>query len=98
MTGSVYTRYKSHPLVNLGFKPTFTMPLLRKDFDLGLSEASELEVPMPLTAAAQLVTGAIGVGHIGEDFAALILEQARNSDITREAQNVPMDDGLSPHA
>lgn len=97
--GSTYTRYKSPAMVNLDFTPTFTMPLLRKDFDLGLSAARDLEVPMPLAAAtAQLVASAIGAGHVKEDFAALILEQARNSGITLEAQNVPVDDGLSPHA
>ncbi|WP_411122773.1 NAD(P)-dependent oxidoreductase [Streptomyces sp. x-19] len=97
--GSLYTRYKSPALVNLDFTPTFTMPLLRKDFDLGLSAARELEVPMPLAAAtAQLIAGAIGAGHVEEDFAALILEQARNSGITLEAQDIPVDDGLSPHA
>ncbi|MFG2525873.1 NAD(P)-dependent oxidoreductase [Streptomyces sp. NPDC048527] len=95
--GSVFTRYKSPALVNLDFTPTFTMPLLRKDFDLGLSAGRELEVPMPLAAAtAQLVAAAIGAGHVEEDFASLILEQARNSGITLEAQNVPVDDGLSP--
>jgi 3-hydroxyisobutyrate dehydrogenase-like beta-hydroxyacid dehydrogenase len=97
--GSVFSRYKSPALVNLDFKPTFTMPLLRKDFDLGLSAARELEVPMPLAAAtAQLVAGAIGAGHVEEDFATLILEQARNSGITLEAQNVPVDDGLTQQA
>lgn len=94
--GSVFTRYKSPALVNLDFKPTLTMPLLRKDFDLGLSAARELQVPMPLAATtAQLVASAIGAGHIEVDFAALILEQARNSGITLEGENVPMDDGLS---
>jgi 3-hydroxyisobutyrate dehydrogenase-like beta-hydroxyacid dehydrogenase len=97
--GSVFTRYKSPALVNLDFKPTFTMPLLRKDFDLGLSAARELEVPMPLAAAtAQLIAGAIGAGHVEEDFATLILEQARNSGLTLQAENVPVDDGLSPQA
>ncbi|MFB6946076.1 NAD(P)-dependent oxidoreductase [Streptomyces sp. NPDC060286] len=97
--GSVYTRYKSPALVNLDFTPTFTMPLLSKDFDLGLSASRELGVPMPLAATtAQLVAGAIGAGHVEEDFAALILEQARNSGITLNPQNVPVDDGLSPQA
>lgn len=97
MLGSDYTRYKSPALVNLDFTPTFTMPLLRKDLDLGLSAARDLEVPMPLAAAtAQLVAGAIGAGHVEEDFATLILEQARNSGITLTPQNVPVDDGLSP--
>jgi hypothetical protein len=54
---------------------------------------------MPLAAAtAQLIAGAIGAGHVEEDFATLILEQARNSGLTLEAENVPVDDGLSPQA
>ncbi|MEU0038131.1 NAD(P)-dependent oxidoreductase [Streptomyces sp. NPDC006333] len=95
--GSAYTRYKSPALVNLDFTPTFTMPLLRKDLELGLAAARELEVPMPLAAAtAQLVASAVGAGHVDEDFAALILEQARNSGITLEPEDVSVDDGLSP--
>jgi 3-hydroxyisobutyrate dehydrogenase-like beta-hydroxyacid dehydrogenase len=93
--GSAFTRYKSPALVNLDFKPTFTNVLLRKDFDLGLGAARELEVPMPLAAAvAQLVAGAIGAGHVDEDFASLLLEQARHSGITLEPENVTVDDGL----
>ncbi|MFJ5272718.1 NAD(P)-dependent oxidoreductase [Streptomyces sp. NPDC088358] len=95
--GSAYTRYKSPALVNLDFTPTFTMPLLRKDLELGLAAARELEVPMPLAAAtAQLVASAVGAGHVDEDFAALILEQARNSGMTLEPEDVSVDDGLSP--
>ncbi|MCX4572088.1 NAD(P)-dependent oxidoreductase [Streptomyces sp. NBC_01571] len=95
--GSAYTRYKSPALVNLDFTPTFTMPLLLKDLELGLAAGRELEVPMPLAAAtAQFVAGAVGAGHVDEDFAALILEQARNSGITLEPENVSLDDGLSP--
>ncbi|MHA6763788.1 NAD(P)-dependent oxidoreductase [Streptacidiphilus sp. PAMC 29251] len=94
--GSVFTRYKSPALVNLEFKPTFTMPLLRKDFDLGLAAARALEVPMPLASAtAQLVAGAIGAGHTEEDFATLILEQARQAGMVLEPENVPVDDGLT---
>ncbi|GHJ38486.1 3-hydroxyisobutyrate dehydrogenase [Streptomyces sp. TS71-3] len=94
--GSVFTRYKSPALVNLDFRPTFTMPLLRKDFDLGLEAARELEVPMPVASAtAQLVAGAIGAGQVDEDFATLILEQARRSGLDIEAEDASMDDGLS---
>lgn len=97
--GSAFTRYKSPALVNLDFAPTFTMPLLRKDFDLGLAAARELEVPMPVaSAAAQLVAAAVGAGHREEDFATLILEQARRSGIELTPENVPVDDGLSPAA
>jgi 3-hydroxyisobutyrate dehydrogenase len=94
--GSVFTRYKSPALVNLDFEPTFTMPLLRKDFDLGLTAARELEVPMPVTSTtAQLVASAIGAGHVEEDFATLILEQARRSGMTLEPEDVQVDDGLT---
>ena len=93
--GSVFSRYKTPALVNLEFTPTFTMPLLRKDFDLGLAAARTLEVPMPLaSAAAQLVASAVGAGHTEEDFAALILEQARRSGIALKSEDVPVDDGL----
>ena len=53
--GSTFTRYKSPAYVHLDYTPTFTPVLLRKDFDLGLAAARELDVPMPLAAAtAQL--------------------------------------------
>ena len=94
--GSTFSRYKSPALVNLDFTPTFTMPLLRKDFDLGLAAARQLEVPMPVASAtAALVSSAIGAGLTDQDFATLILEQARRSGMTLMPENVPVDDGLS---
>jgi 3-hydroxyisobutyrate dehydrogenase-like beta-hydroxyacid dehydrogenase len=93
--GSIFTRYKSPALVNLEFAPTFTMPLLRKDFDLGLASARELEAPMPLaSAAAALVASAVGAGHREEDFATLILEQARRAGLELTSENREVDDGL----
>jgi len=93
--GSTFSRYKSPALVNLDFSPTFTMTLLSKDFDLGLAAGHDLAVPMPLaSAAAQLVAAAVGAGHREEDFAALILEQARRSGMTLEPENEQVDDGL----
>jgi 3-hydroxyisobutyrate dehydrogenase len=93
--GSTFTRYKTPAFVNLDFTPTFTMPLLRKDFDLGLDAARELEAPMPIASAtAQLVASAVGAGHLDEDFAALILEQARRAGVTLEPEDVAVDDGL----
>ncbi|HWD03436.1 MAG TPA: NAD(P)-dependent oxidoreductase [Amycolatopsis sp.] len=93
--GSVFSRYKTPALVNLDFAPTFTMPLLRKDFDLGLGAARELEAPMPIASAtAQLVAEAIGRGSRDNDFAELILEQARRAGLTLEAEDAKIDDGL----
>jgi 3-hydroxyisobutyrate dehydrogenase-like beta-hydroxyacid dehydrogenase len=96
VAGSRFTRYKSPALVNLDLTPTFTMSLMRKDFDIALDAARELEVPMHTAAqVATLISAAIGAGHGEEDFAALILEQARGAGMTLQPENVTVDDGLS---
>lgn len=101
--GSVFTRYKSPALVNLDFKPTFTMELLRKDVDLGLTVARELDVAMPVTAAIREVLQAhFGMatlkadpsGYLAGDFAALIETLARQSGLTLTSENVPVPSGL----
>jgi 3-hydroxyisobutyrate dehydrogenase len=95
--GSAFTRYKSPALVNLDFHPTFTSVLLRKDLQLGLSAGKELGVPMPLAAATDmLLAQAVGAGFTEEDFATLVLEQARRSGYAIESENAPVDDGLAP--
>jgi 3-hydroxyisobutyrate dehydrogenase-like beta-hydroxyacid dehydrogenase len=95
--GSTFTRYKTPAFVNLDFTPTFTPVLLRKDFDLGLAAARQLEVPMPVAAlTAQIVAAAIGRGHVEEDFAVLLEEQARSSDLTLKSEDVQVSDGLVP--
>jgi 3-hydroxyisobutyrate dehydrogenase len=97
--GSVFTRYKSPALVNLDFSPTFTNVLLRKDFDLGLEAAREHGVPMPVAAlAAKMVSSAIGAGHTSEDFATLLLEQARRSGVELVSEQAVVDDGLGTNA
>jgi len=91
----MFTRYKSPGLVHLDFTPTFTVPLLLKDFDLGLAAARELEAPMPIAStAASLVASALGAGYRTEDFATLLLEQARRAGITLEPEDAEVDDGL----
>ncbi len=93
--GSMFTRYKSPGLVHLDFTPTFTVPLLLKDFDLGLAAAHELEAPMPIASTtASLVASALGAGYRTEDFATLLLEQARRAGITLEPDDAEVDDGL----
>jgi 3-hydroxyisobutyrate dehydrogenase len=93
--GSVFTRYKSPAFVNLDFTPTFTPILLRKDFDLGLAAARELDVPMPISAAtAAAVQASVSSGRIEEDFAILLELQAQNSGIKLKPENVEVDDGL----
>jgi 3-hydroxyisobutyrate dehydrogenase-like beta-hydroxyacid dehydrogenase len=93
--GSVFTRYKSPAFVNLDFTPTFTPILLRKDFDLGLAAARQLDVPMPISAAtAAAVQASVSSGRIEEDFAILLELQAQNSGIKLKPENVEVDDGL----
>jgi 3-hydroxyisobutyrate dehydrogenase len=94
--GSMFTRYKTPALVNLDFKVTFTPHLLRKDLDLGLDAAREFEVPMPLTSLTRdLLQTMIGHGLTEEDFATLLLMQAKASGIELEPENVPVGDGLT---
>ncbi|MCI2417950.1 NAD(P)-dependent oxidoreductase [Saccharopolyspora sp. K220] len=93
--GSVYTRYKSPAFVNLDYTPTFTPTLLRKDFDLGLAAARQLDVPMPLAAAtAQLVQASVSSGRVDEDFAILLDLQANNAALALKSEDVVVDDGL----
>lgn len=95
--GSAFTQYKTPALVNLEFEPTFTTKLLRKDFDLGLSAARRLEVPMPVAALVheQLQAG-VGKGIGDLDFAALVelVAAGAGMEITSEEQAVS--DGLAP--
>jgi 3-hydroxyisobutyrate dehydrogenase-like beta-hydroxyacid dehydrogenase len=94
--GSVFTRYKSPAFVHLDYTPTFTPILLRKDFDLGLAAAHELNVPMPVAAlTAQLVQQTVSSGRVTEDFAVLLDQQAAASGLALKPEDVPVDDGLS---
>jgi 3-hydroxyisobutyrate dehydrogenase-like beta-hydroxyacid dehydrogenase len=94
--GSMFTRYKTPALVNLDFKVTFTPHLLRKDLDLGLDAGKEFEVPMPLTSITRdLLQTMIGHGISEEDFATLVMMQAKASGIELEPENVQVGDGLS---
>lgn len=95
--GSAFTRYKTPALVNLDFHPTFTNVLLSKDIELGLATGRQLGVPMPIASATgMLVASAIGAGYTDDDFATLVLEQARRSGYSIASENTPVDDGLAP--
>jgi 3-hydroxyisobutyrate dehydrogenase-like beta-hydroxyacid dehydrogenase len=93
--GSVFTRYKTPAYVNLDYHPTFTPVLLRKDFDLGLEAARELDVPMPVSAGVhEIIQSLIGHGWTDTDFAVFLEHQARASGLTLEPENVAVSDGL----
>jgi 3-hydroxyisobutyrate dehydrogenase len=94
--GSTFSRYKTPAFVNLDFKVTFTPYLLRKDLDLGLDAGRKFEVPMPLAAATRdLIQSMMGQGWTEEDFATLLLQQARASGIKLKPENKEVGDGLS---
>jgi len=93
--GSTFSRYKTPALVNLDFHVTFTPQLLRKDLDLGLDAAKHFEVPMPLASITRdLIQSLIGNGLDDEDFAKLIVQQARASGLELASENARVDDGL----
>jgi 3-hydroxyisobutyrate dehydrogenase-like beta-hydroxyacid dehydrogenase len=94
--GSMFTRYKTPAFVNLDFKVTFTPHLLRKDMDLGLEAGRNFEVPMPLAALTRaLIQQMIGHGMTEQDFATLLLMQAKASGIELKPENQEVGDGLS---
>ncbi len=93
--GSVFTRYKSPAFINLDMTPTFTPILLRKDFDLGLAAARDLEVPMPIASVThQIVQQAVGHGNVDMDFSVLLLEQAAASGMNLKSEDLQVSDGL----
>ncbi len=94
--GSVFTGYKTPAFVNLDFTATFTMPLLQKDFDLGLDAAYKLGAPMPIASATrQIVAQEVGAGNTELDFATLLLAVARGAGLELESENADVTDGLT---
>ncbi|HYM01419.1 MAG TPA: NAD(P)-dependent oxidoreductase [Stellaceae bacterium] len=94
--GSTFTRYKTPALVNLDFAPTFTPVLLRKDLDLGLAAARRVGTPMAVTALVrELLQSLIGHGYVDQDFATLLIQQAKAAGLKLEPENVAVGDGLS---
>jgi 3-hydroxyisobutyrate dehydrogenase len=98
--GSMFTAYKSPALVNLDWTTTFTPELLRKDIDLGLELARQMDVPMPVTAATrEVLQGHFGAAtlqknpkeYLQKDFAALMetMALAAGMKVESENQNVP---------
>jgi 3-hydroxyisobutyrate dehydrogenase len=101
--GSIFTRYKSPALVNLDWTTTFTPELLRKDLDLGLELGREMEVPMPVTAAArEMLQSHIGAAklrpdaekYLSADFAALLETMAKASGMRLESEHQTVPTGL----
>jgi 3-hydroxyisobutyrate dehydrogenase len=93
--GSTFTRYKTPAFVNLDYTPTFTMDLLRKDFELGLEAGRLLDVPLPTAALVhQIVMDGVGRGFGDQDFASLLSRHADGSNVTLQPENKEVSDGL----
>ena len=101
--GSMFTRYKSPAPVNLDWTTTFTPELLRKDLDLGLELAREMDVPMPVTAATREVLqthfGAAMLQknpeeYLQKDFAALAETMALAAGMKLQSENKNVPTGL----
>lgn len=93
--GSMFSRYKTPGFVNLDLTPTFTPVLLRKDLDLGLSAARELEVPLPVAGLVrEIVQTLIGNGYTDCDFAALLQLEAKAANLDLQPEDVEVDSGL----
>jgi len=93
--GSVFTGYKTPAFVNLDFTATFTMPLLQKDFDLGLDAAYRLGSPMPIASATrQIVAQEVGEGNTELDFATLLQRVARGAGLELVSEEADVTDGL----
>src|ERR1700691_492493 len=101
--GSMFTRYKSPALVNLDWTTTFTPELLRKDLDLGLELAREMDVAMPVTAATREVLqsnfGAATLQknpeeYLQKDFAALAETMALAAGMKLQSENKSVPSGL----
>lgn len=94
--GSVFTKYKSPAFVNLDFEATFTMPLLLKDFDLGLGASKTLGAPMPIASATrEIVAQEVGNGNLTDDFATLLVRVAEGAGLELKSENSSITDGLS---
>ena len=101
--GSMFTRYKSPALVNCDWTTTFTPELLRKDLDLGLELGREMDVPLPVTAAArEVLQSHFGVAtlqqnpeeYLQKDFAALAETMALAAGMKLQSENKNVPTGL----
>jgi 3-hydroxyisobutyrate dehydrogenase len=105
--GSTYTKYKTPAVVNLDWTTMFHAIGMRKDMDLGLSIARELNVAMPVTVAMrEVLQGHFGAAmlqsdpdaYLHQDFANLLETVALLSGVKLESENVEVSDGLEPEA
>lgn len=77
-----WVQRRTPDLLALDWTPTFTTELLRKDFELGMASAREVEAPMLLASSVlQLLQSAIGRGYRDADFLSLFAVQAASAGL-----------------
>jgi 3-hydroxyisobutyrate dehydrogenase-like beta-hydroxyacid dehydrogenase len=86
VAGSRFIEYKSGPLLRDDYSATFTTAMMRKDVDLVLELADDVEVELPITRELRSVLdAACEDGHADQDFSALLLELEERSRGARRA-------------
>jgi len=71
---SPFIGYKTKPLINRDFTPAFTVKMTEKDFNLALSQAKDMNIPIPLAALVhQMLIAARATGKGDLDFSSLYL-------------------------
>ncbi len=85
-----WVKRRTPDLLALDWTPTFTTELLRKDFELGMASAREVEAPMLLASSVlQLLQEAIGRGYREADFLSLFAVQAASAGLDLSPENPP---------
>lgn len=88
--GSAFSRYKTDAIVGLELEPpTFTPEGMRKDLRLAVDAGRALDVPSPLISAVEVEfsrLAASGLGS-GRDFAALLLQVARDAGVELQPES-----------
>jgi 3-hydroxyisobutyrate dehydrogenase-like beta-hydroxyacid dehydrogenase len=87
--GSQFTKGRTESWVKMDEKAGFSPYLMRKDMDLGLNLAKELEIPMPLSSSARDHLQSLMNSEFGEpDFTqGLFLQQSKNSGLALKVEN-----------
>ena len=89
-----YNRIRSDDTLIIQGEPDSILRL-RKDLDLALNSAREVEAPMPVTAQVrEMVQTLIGNGYTDCDFAALLELQAKASGHELVSEDADVGDGL----
>ncbi|MFV0407920.1 MAG: NAD(P)-dependent oxidoreductase [Propioniciclava sp.] len=81
---SAFTRYKTAAIVDLDLAPTFTPAGMRKDLRLAVDAGREFDVPAPLISAVEVELSRLAASGLADDqdFAALILQVARDAGVS----------------